>query len=351
MEHIQNNFLSDFDTKSLAQEIAHINIQLLQLADLDPHWLQTLDKRANLIPLLDFHRYLSHAFAHEIIYSANPELTITQLIQIASKLFHSHRDLSGSTAILICLKMPEIQRLEHAWEQCTPRTIQCLHSLLPLLSPGRRIFMRDAVVPFAQAHLGKDLEFCLKQKKPKDTLSNPRIYHWLVSRAYLDRSQLCCESLQVVPLAQGEVLDSEEEHDFYYDFYRVEEKEDVEDEPSDKVPKRALSIKSTDSEEEEEWTGYPGEESPVEDVEEEEEEEEEEWTGYPVSSSEEEEEGWKGYPQEITTQSWQTPFDPWGKNYRLHAIEKTRRMQYSLSNSIIARKRISSSLVHSSASA
>lgn len=271
IESVQTSFLIEFSLQSIAQEIAYINSQLFRLVILDSAWIANFDKRVNMIPLLDFHRYLSHALAHEVIYHSEKDI-ISHLIQLAYLLLFVYRDFSGCTAILDCLQMPEVQRLENAWSQCPPKLIKTFKDLLPILSPEgqyeayyqtlgslTRSFLNQQhrpcmiAIPFVQAHLRiihdapsaiQLLKFCQQlvqidpvllphmqetSKRIKNVMNleqlktNPSVYHWLVTRPYLTRSQLKLESLQIVPPADDEaVLKEEEEEDFYWTFYRVE---------------------------------------------------------------------------------------------------------------------------------
>lgn len=326
IQNVQSQFLPDLNSYEIAREIAHINCSLFRLVVLDQTWISNFDKRSNIVPLLDFHRYLSHSFAHQVIYSVEQEQEdgqkkakkrkslnnsnnmITQLIQIAYILLHVYRDFSGCTAILTCLQMPEVQRLETLWTQCPSKLLTTYKELVVILSPSNNyeayhhhLWLHTArflnasalksqmiAVPFMHAHLtiirnlihthsavispnkqtlvlseaGKKsfvsaihvLEFCQQHLKidpveleppnnkrlstskrsstglklsvsscsELDKLhSNPSLYHWLVSRAYLNRSQLHHESLQVEPLAVGEIeLEPEEEYDLYWYFFR-----------------------------------------------------------------------------------------------------------------------------------
>ncbi|KAI9269380.1 ras guanine nucleotide exchange factor domain-containing protein [Sporodiniella umbellata] len=272
IQAIQEKAFGDFDYREIAKEIAYIDSQLFRLVVLDDSWLIHFDKRVNAIPLLDFHRFLSHVFAHEVICSSKEsnKTIIHQLIQTASTLLFTYRDFSGCTAILECLQMPEVQRIENAWNECPPKMIKAFKSLLPILSPEENYenyintlgsltlsFLqptqdpssRMVAIPFLQAHLDimyrvsstlQILKFCQRnlaikpfsQKSMQGAIkntnldivqSNPNIYHWLVSRPYLTLPQLYCEGLQSVPLVTGEVLEkSEPENDLYWKFHRVE---------------------------------------------------------------------------------------------------------------------------------
>ncbi|CEI88100.1 hypothetical protein RMCBS344292_02501 [Rhizopus microsporus] len=284
---IQVSFLTQFSTQEIAQEIAYINSQLFQLVVLDSTWIANYDKRVNVIPMLDFHRYLSHAFAHEVICSSSrgDANIVAHLIQIATALLFVYRDFSGCTAILKCLQMPEIQRIENVWSQCPPKMIKMFKELLPLISPDNQYEVyrqalwslthtfldippmqsRMVAIPFMHAHFQviqtipstvQVLEFCQQLtkidpnllgpttssvkftqdlKRPSVDLeklhTNPAVYHWLVSRAYLTYAQLRCESLHVIPLTAEEKLpEIEEEHDMYWKFFRLEEEEEENDE-------------------------------------------------------------------------------------------------------------------------
>lgn len=334
MQNVQSQFLPDLNSYEIAREIAYINCSLFRLVVLDKTWISNFDKQSNIVPLLDFHRYLSHSFAHQVIYSVieeeeeaskkskkrkslnNSNNMITQLIQIAYILLNVYRDFSGCTAILTSLQMPEVQRLETLWSQCPTKLVSTFKELVLMLSPNNnyeayhhQLWLHTArflnisplksqmvAVPFMHAHLtmirnlihthsavistnkqnvvlsdaGKKsfvsaihvLEFCQQHLKidpaelertttankrlsiqsnnkrassifnglklsipvclELDKLpSNPNLYHWLVSRAYLNRSQLHHESLQVEPLAIGEIeLETEEEYDLYWEFFR-----------------------------------------------------------------------------------------------------------------------------------
>lgn len=324
IQNVQSQFLTDLNNQDIAREIAYINCSLFRLVVLNKSWISSFDKQSNIVPLLDFHRYLAHAFAHQVIYSAaaaaeeeeallakkkkrkslNNNNIIAQLIHIASLLLHFYRDFSGCTAILTSLQMPEVQRLESLWRQCSSKILATYKELVVILSPQnnyeayhQQLWLHTArflntptlksqmiAVPFMHAHLfmirnlihthsvvlntttgtsnkqilsdaGKKsfvsairvLEFCQQHLKI-DTLelerpckrsshipnklalsacleldklhSNSNLFHWLVSRAYLNRSQLHQESLNVEPLAVGEIeLATEEEYDLYWDFF------------------------------------------------------------------------------------------------------------------------------------
>ncbi|KAI8876782.1 ras GEF [Backusella circina FSU 941] len=322
MQKIQDSSLLDLNVYEIAKEIALIDYSLLHLVSLDKKLLSQFDKRSNIIPIVDFHRYLVHAIAHQLIYESNQQrkkkCMVAQLIQVCFILLHIYRDFSGLTAILTCLNLPEVQRLENLWTPCPQKAQNTLKELSTILSPKNQYetyrktlrlhldtFLNSTptksqmiAVPFMHAHLsaiqnivhthsvatGKDgevllseagqqpleiqlqvLEFCqqysyvdradldkclgpvLKKRlslqssatvspsasffkltctpvlDAEKLLVNQGIYHWIVSRAYLSRSQLYLESLEVAPLGVGEIsIEPEEEYDFYWDFYTPE---------------------------------------------------------------------------------------------------------------------------------
>ncbi|RCI00838.1 hypothetical protein CU098_010270 [Rhizopus stolonifer] len=333
MQSIQSLFLTGLDSYQVAKEIAYINCNLFRMVILDEKKLSNFDKQSNIIPLLDFHRYLSHAFAHMLIYGddSSPKKSssnsmVAQLIQIAYILLHIYRDFSGCAAIMTCLHMPEVQRLQFVWHQCPTKYLNVYKEIVAILSPYNQYeayhhqlwlhtsrFLNTTpnksqmiAVPFMHAHLGiirnlvhtqrlsspfvKDdavevilsessqqalasvtrlLAFCQQHAhihpielekystpimthrrlsfqssqrssaKPIHSIkltigpcseldglrSSPTIYHWLVSRAYLTKSQLHSESMYVAPLAAGEVnleTEQDDDDDMYWEFFEQE---------------------------------------------------------------------------------------------------------------------------------
>jgi hypothetical protein len=315
MQTIQSSFLSAFNIYDIAKEIAHINCSLFRMVTLDKKWLCNFDKQSNMIPLLDFHRYISHSFAHQVIVGDSSD-TVSLLVQLAYILLHVYRDFSGCTAILTSLEMPQVQRQQSKWSSCPAKYIIVYKELVSMLSPQNnyeayhhQLWLHTArflnvtpsksqmiAVPFMHAHLliirnlvqthslsepeadvvlseaGQKtmtsvvhllhffqqylkidpielekyatlprrlqsnrrysitkLNTTLKLSTPVcldlDQLrSNWNVYHWLVSRAYLSRSQLHRESLYVEPQAIGEVIiEAEEEYDLYWDFFHLED--------------------------------------------------------------------------------------------------------------------------------
>ncbi|KAI8981718.1 ras guanine nucleotide exchange factor domain-containing protein, partial [Mycotypha africana] len=172
---IQRSFLNDFNIYDVAKEIAHINSSLFRLVS-----LTTVDTN----PLLDFHHYLSNAFAHQIIIetgassSSTPTTTtsrnstrkrkyciIAHFIHIASILLSIYRDFSGCMAILACLQMPEIQRLHPLWAACPSKFTQSYKEMVKMLSPDN-----DYQTYYEQLKL-HTLRFMI----PNDTNTSPMI--------------------------------------------------------------------------------------------------------------------------------------------------------------------------------
>ncbi|KAI7901073.1 uncharacterized protein BX663DRAFT_544587 [Cokeromyces recurvatus] len=132
IQSVQASSFFDFNIYEIAKEIAYIDCRLFQMIVLDNKSLYGL----NVKPLLDFHQYLSHSFAHQVIYHNSKPTIIIQLIQVAYILLHIYRDFSGCTAILISLQMPEVQRL-HIWSECPLHFLDIYKALTTLLSPDR----------------------------------------------------------------------------------------------------------------------------------------------------------------------------------------------------------------------
>jgi hypothetical protein len=136
MQAIQSSFITDFNIYDIAKEIAYINCSLFRMVTLDKDWLCNFDKQSNMIPLLDFHRYLSHSFAHQVIVAENAAKNIVaQLILLAYTLLHVYRDFSGCSAILTSLQMPQVQRQQSKWSVCPTNLINVYKELVLMLSP------------------------------------------------------------------------------------------------------------------------------------------------------------------------------------------------------------------------
>ncbi|PHZ07741.1 uncharacterized protein RHIMIDRAFT_242396 [Rhizopus microsporus ATCC 52813] len=144
-----------WDSDTLARQIAIIDCQLYTSVLLNKRALLQLDqKQTKLSHLVDFHRYLTHSMAHQLIYWA--ELTkpnntstpavvppvrpkdslVAHLIRVAYLLLHAYRDFSGFAAIMKALTLPEIRRLKRIWQPCSSRTKEMFRDLAQIISPA-----------------------------------------------------------------------------------------------------------------------------------------------------------------------------------------------------------------------
>ncbi|KAG2207196.1 hypothetical protein INT47_012249 [Mucor saturninus] len=145
-----------WDSDALARQIAVIDCQLYSSVLLDKRSLSQLDAEATkLVHLVDFHHYLTHSFAHQLIYWA--ELTkpengasaavvppvhtkdslITHLVRVAYLLLHAYRDFSGFAAIMKALTVPEVRRLKKLWQPCSSRTKDMFRDLAQIVAPAK----------------------------------------------------------------------------------------------------------------------------------------------------------------------------------------------------------------------
>ncbi|KAF7731660.1 hypothetical protein EC973_008830 [Apophysomyces ossiformis] len=134
MHSVQSATAFHWDPDVLARQIAMVDCQLYANVVLQKRWLCQQDKKqTKLVHLLDFHRYLTHSFAHQLIYWA--ELTkgrppiekviplvhpkdnlVSHLVRVAYLLLHAYRDFSGLSAIMKALMLPEVRRLRRLWQ-------------------------------------------------------------------------------------------------------------------------------------------------------------------------------------------------------------------------------------------
>ncbi|KAI8987516.1 hypothetical protein BDF20DRAFT_814272 [Mycotypha africana] len=170
----------------LAKQIAIVDSQLYNEVSVGKHSLLSIATSATptsmleatkLKHLLDFQHYLSHSFAHQIIYwihlvnTFNPSATtsttaaavippvvnpqhlnkenlLTHLIRVAYLLLHAYYDFSGFAAIMKALTFPEVRRLFHnttggnndnkkqlsIWEHTSSRTKDMFRDLVSIIS-------------------------------------------------------------------------------------------------------------------------------------------------------------------------------------------------------------------------
>lgn len=146
-----------WDSDALARQIAVIDCQLYSHVLLDKRSLSQLDADGTkLVHLVDFHHYLTHSFAHQLIYWAElikPENTvlassvvppvhtkdnlITHLVRVAYLLLHAYRDFSGFAAIMKALTVPEVRRLKKLWQPLTSRTKDMFRDLAQIIAPAK----------------------------------------------------------------------------------------------------------------------------------------------------------------------------------------------------------------------
>ncbi|KAI9490353.1 RasGEF domain-containing protein [Zychaea mexicana] len=171
MESVQAATAFNWDPDVLARQIAAIDCQLYAKVILKKKWLCQLDKKqSKLVHLVDFHRYLTHSFAHQLIYwselsslassmsssnnnsNSNNSLShslgvvppihpkdnlITHLVKVAYLLVHVYRDMNGFAAIMRALMLPEVRRLRKLWQACSSRARDMYRELAQIMSPSK----------------------------------------------------------------------------------------------------------------------------------------------------------------------------------------------------------------------
>lgn len=166
-----------WDPDALARQIAVIDCQLYGHAFLDKRSLSQLDQtQTKLVHLVDFHHYLSHSVAHQLVYwaelTSNSELAaevvppvhptkdslVTHLVRVAYLLLHAYRDFSGFAAIIRALLFPEVRRLnKKLWHNCSSRTKDMFRELANLVSPSKhyaayQVALRSKLELYVQGH-------------------------------------------------------------------------------------------------------------------------------------------------------------------------------------------------------
>ncbi|CAO3647516.1 unnamed protein product [Mucor fragilis] len=166
-----------WDSDALARQIAVIDCQLYGHAFLDKRSLSQLDQeQTKLVRLVDFHHYLSHSVAHQLVYWAelvgNSELAaevvppvhptkdslVTHFVRVAYLLLHAYRDFSGFAAIIRALAFPEVRRLnKKLWHNCNSRTKDMFRELASIVSPSKnyaayQVALRSKLELYVQGH-------------------------------------------------------------------------------------------------------------------------------------------------------------------------------------------------------
>ncbi|KAG1452862.1 hypothetical protein G6F56_007712 [Rhizopus delemar] len=192
-----------WDPDTLARQIAIIDSQLMNDVVLDKQDFSAKSK--GISRFVDFHHYLSHNMAHQLIYWVeltkpdNQTLVVPpiqpkenlahHLLNVAYLLLHAYRDFSGFAAILSCLDLPQVRRLPKLW---TPHTRTMFDKLSMILSPENNYK--------AYRHfLYNQLELHLAQKKMR--IAIPWIQPHLASIAADDTLDT---ELSILELCQGQ---------------------------------------------------------------------------------------------------------------------------------------------------
>ncbi|ORY96369.1 hypothetical protein BCR43DRAFT_491576 [Syncephalastrum racemosum] len=154
IQSVQNATCFKWDPDLLARQIACVNAQLFSSATLQKNWLCQLDRRqTHLIHLVDFHRYLTHSIAHQLIYWAHlqndnkaasqvqpnvhpKDNLIAHLVRVAYLQVHAYRDFSGFAAVMRALMLPEVRRLRKLWQSCSSRVRDMFRDLAQIMSPS-----------------------------------------------------------------------------------------------------------------------------------------------------------------------------------------------------------------------
>lgn len=153
MQTVESATAAFWDSDALARQIAIIDSQLFGKSILDKRSLH----QSKLNHLADFHHYLTHSFAHQLIYwvellnnhvaaaavvpavNSSKDSLVAHLVRVAYLLLHAYRDFSGFAAIMRALTFPEVKRLEKKlWSNCTSsRTRDMFRDLVQIISPEK----------------------------------------------------------------------------------------------------------------------------------------------------------------------------------------------------------------------
>ncbi|CAG8542734.1 3537_t:CDS:10 [Diversispora eburnea] len=139
--HIQSvaeNTLLYWEAIKVAQQLTIIESQLYSKVDFRKD-LTSKDKKNNRAQAcMDFHRYLTNSFTHQLIIyadnsansSRNPrENIIAFAIKIAFYLFNVHRNFNSFAAVIKALTSPEVYRIKRLWNNVSSRQNQILKEL------------------------------------------------------------------------------------------------------------------------------------------------------------------------------------------------------------------------------
>ncbi|ORX62565.1 hypothetical protein DM01DRAFT_1341209 [Hesseltinella vesiculosa] len=211
---------------AFAKQIAIVNGQLFGRVVLDKQLLCQWDfANTHLDRFLDFHRYLTHNMAHQLIYwsPASAPNPVAHLIQVAQHLLHAYRDMSGFVAVMKALMLPQVRRLRPVWKACPAKHKDVFKEMMLLLNPDQqyqayhqvlgqhlaRFFFsaatfsssqsmsRMVVIPWMQPHLlslyaiVQDYAVASTPARPELVLSGPGLRKLAVTMALLEQCQTC----------------------------------------------------------------------------------------------------------------------------------------------------------------
>ncbi|KAJ3183698.1 hypothetical protein HDU85_002127 [Gaertneriomyces sp. JEL0708] len=107
-----------FKADIFAREVARINVGLFAGVDIRNGMVGAVmadGEDEHVKRCLDFRRYLTRILITAVLTAITPTDAVTFLLNVADRLFHAYRDLSGLSAILAALESPYIARLKSVW--------------------------------------------------------------------------------------------------------------------------------------------------------------------------------------------------------------------------------------------
>ncbi|RHZ86834.1 hypothetical protein Glove_43g22 [Diversispora epigaea] len=141
IQSVAESILLQWDAIKVAQQLTIIESQLYSKVDFRKD-LTSKDRKNNKAQAcMDFHRYLTNSFTHQLIIyadnSANPsrniqnprENIIACAIKIAYFLFNVHRNFNSFAALIKALTSPEVLRIRRLWTSLPSRQNQILKEL------------------------------------------------------------------------------------------------------------------------------------------------------------------------------------------------------------------------------
>ncbi|KAI9008155.1 hypothetical protein BC832DRAFT_553245 [Gaertneriomyces semiglobifer] len=110
--------LLTFKVDIFAREVARINVGLFASVDIRNGMVGAVmadEEDEHVKRCLDFRRYLTRILITAVLTATTPTEAVTFLLNVADRLFHAYRDLSGLSTILATLESPYIARLKSVW--------------------------------------------------------------------------------------------------------------------------------------------------------------------------------------------------------------------------------------------